>query len=198
MHSHVELNCSPRRRRARPRLPGASSSTSVDSELPKGPAFRNELFAELTPLSKVVHSFATAYSNGIVERTNQEVMRHLCDDKWSYEQLPMVQRIMNTVEKTSTGVTPVELILNNSIRLPARILAPPGSNTPGSQVALSDTMNKISISSIELKKYKISQQNYRTFSVKGYFNKLNTLISCNLFIFKTQKQTPQIIIKPVF
>ena len=23
-------------------------------------------------------------------------------DKWSYEQLPMVQRIMNTVEKTST------------------------------------------------------------------------------------------------
>ena len=53
----------------------------------------------------------------------------------------MVQRIMNTVEKTSTGVTPAELILNNSIRLSARILAPPGSNTPGSQVALSDTMD---------------------------------------------------------
>ena len=34
MHSHVGSNYSPRRRRARPRLPGASSSTSVDSELP--------------------------------------------------------------------------------------------------------------------------------------------------------------------
>ena len=59
-------------------------------------------------------------------------MRHLramlfdarVHDKWSYEQLPMVQRIMNTVEKTSTGVIPAELILNNSIRLSNRILAP--------------------------------------------------------------------------
>ncbi len=118
----------------------------------QGPASRNELFAELTRLSKVKHSFATAYSkeeNGIVERANQEVMRHLrvilfdarVHDKWSYEQLLMVQRIMNTVEKTSTGVTPAELILNNSIRLSDRILAPPGSNTPGSQVALSDTLD---------------------------------------------------------
>ena len=82
----------------------------------QGPAFRNELFAELPRLSKVEHSFATAYSkeeNGIVERANQEVMRHLhailfdarVHDKWSYEQLAMVQRIMNTVEKTSTGFT---------------------------------------------------------------------------------------------
>jgi hypothetical protein len=53
----------------------------------------------------------------------------------------MVQRIMNTVEKTATGLTPAELILNNSIRLSARILAPPGSNTPGSRVALSDTQD---------------------------------------------------------
>ena len=52
----------------------------------------------------------------------------------------MVQRIMNTVEKTSTGVTPAELILNNSIRLSNRILAP-GSANPTSQVALSDTMD---------------------------------------------------------
>ena len=29
-------------------------------------------------------------------------------DNLSYEQLPMVQRIMNTVEKTSTGVIPAE------------------------------------------------------------------------------------------
>ncbi len=53
--------------------------------------------------------FATAHSseeNGIVERANQEVMRHLrallfdsrVHDKWSFEQLPLVQRIMNTVD----------------------------------------------------------------------------------------------------
>ena len=29
-------------------------------------------------------------------------------NKWSFEELPLVQRIMNTVEKTATGVTPVE------------------------------------------------------------------------------------------
>jgi transposase InsO family protein len=69
----------------------------------QGPVFRNELFSELSRLSQVEHSFATAYSkkeNGLVERANQEVMRHLramlfdarVHDKWSYEQLPMVQR----------------------------------------------------------------------------------------------------------
>ena len=84
--------------------------------------------SELSRLSQVEHSFATAYSkeeNGLVERANQEVMWHLSamlfDDKWSYEQLPIVQCIMNTVEKMSTGVTPAELILNNSIRLSNRV-----------------------------------------------------------------------------
>ena len=98
-------------------------------------------------LLQVEHSFATAYSKekiGLVERANQEVVRHLramlFDDKWSYEQLPMVQRIMNTVEKTSTGVSPAELILNNSIRLSNQILAP-GSVNPTSRVALSGTMD---------------------------------------------------------
>ncbi len=46
----------------------------------QGPAFRNELFSELSRLSQVEHSFATAYSkeeNGLVERANQEVMRQL-------------------------------------------------------------------------------------------------------------------------
>jgi len=52
----------------------------------------------------------------------------------------MLQRIMNTVEKTSTGVSSAELILNNSIRLSNRILAK-GSANPISRVALSDTMD---------------------------------------------------------
>jgi len=36
----------------------------------------------------------------------------------------MVQRIMNTVEKTSTGVSPATAIMNDSIRLSERILLP--------------------------------------------------------------------------
>ena len=94
----------------------------------QGPAFHNDLITEPTRLCGMEHSFATAYSseeNGIVERAHQEVLRHLrallfdsrVHDKWSFEQLPLVQRIMNTVEKTSTGVTPAELILSHSIRL---------------------------------------------------------------------------------
>jgi len=80
----------------------------------------------------IEQSFATAYSseeNGIVERANQEVLRHrralLFDsrlhNKWSFEPLPLVQRIMNTVEKSSTGVTPAELILIHSIRLSSQL-----------------------------------------------------------------------------
>jgi len=116
-------------------------------------AFHNELITELLRVAGTEQSLTTAYSkeeNAIVERANKEVLRHLnallfdarVHDKWSYEQLPMVQRIMNTVEKTSTGVTPAELILNNAIRLQARILAPPTSLESAQQIALSDTMDE--------------------------------------------------------
>ena len=119
----------------------------------RGTAFHNELVIELIRLSGAEQSLTMAYSkeeNAIVERANQEVLRHLnaihfdarVSDKWSYEQLPMVQRIMNTVEKTSTGVTPAELILNNSIRLSERILIQPPSKSPSSQIALSDTIDE--------------------------------------------------------
>jgi hypothetical protein len=47
---------------------------------------------------------------------------------------------MNTVEKASTGVSPAELKLNNSIRLSNLILAP-GSANPTNRVALSGTMD---------------------------------------------------------
>ena len=56
-----------------------------------------------------------------MDRADQEVLRHLrallfdnrVHDKWSFEQLPLVQRIINTVEKTSTGVTPVDYIIRS-------------------------------------------------------------------------------------
>ena len=80
-------------------------------------ALHNEVVEELLRMTGVEQSLTTVYSskeNGIVERANQEVLRHLnailfdlrVHDKLSFEQLPMVQWIINTVEKTSTGVTP--------------------------------------------------------------------------------------------
>ena len=60
---------------------------------------------------------------------------------WSYDQLPMVQRIMDTVEKTTTGITPAELIFNNYIRLSSHILAAPATRDRSSLLALSDTMD---------------------------------------------------------
>ena len=83
----------------------------------RGIAFHKELIAELLHVAGTKQSLTTEFSkeeNAIVERANKEVLRHLnallfdsrVHCKWSYEQLPMMQCIMNTVEKTSTGVTP--------------------------------------------------------------------------------------------
>ena len=46
---------------------------------------------------------------------------------------------MNTVEKTSTGVSPAELILSHSIRLSSHTLAPVHSSISSSDISLSDS-----------------------------------------------------------
>ena len=69
--------------------------------------------------------FTTAGSkqeNAIVERANREVLRHLRNiimdrramDEWS-RHLSFVQRIMNTMVHSSTGVKPCEIILSNEM-----------------------------------------------------------------------------------
>jgi len=85
-----------------------------------------------------------------VERANQEVLRrlrallfdHRVHDKWSFEQLPLVQRIMNTVEKTSTGVTPADFMLSHSIQLTSHIMLPIRSSIDSSDISLSDRMDE--------------------------------------------------------
>ena len=70
-------------------------------------------------MCRAQHELAIAYSkeeNAIIKRANQEVIRHIrallfdkrVYNKLSFEELPLVQRIMYTVEKTATGVTPAE------------------------------------------------------------------------------------------
>ena len=49
---------------------------------------------------------------------------------------------MNTVEKSSTGVTPADLILSHSIRLTSHIMSPIGSSINSSDTSLSDRMDE--------------------------------------------------------
>ena len=86
----------------------------------KGPAFTSEVFSDLMLLLGIKHHKTLTGSKeetGIVERLNKEVMRHLRNivfDKrvyntWS-QNVPFVQRIINSVTHSSTGVSPSEII----------------------------------------------------------------------------------------
>ena len=81
--------------------------------------FINELIAAYCKLAKVDHIMTTAHSkeeNGMVERANKEVMRHLrafvfdqrVHNAWD-RYLPFVMRIINTKRHESTGLSPVSL-----------------------------------------------------------------------------------------
>jgi hypothetical protein len=82
------------------------------------------------------HESGTPYSkeeNAIAERAIGEVMRHLqalfwdkrTHTQWSFEQLPLVQRIFNAQVHSSTGVSPAELLYGNAIDLNRRLITPP-------------------------------------------------------------------------
>ena len=49
---------------------------------------------------------------------------------------------MNTVEKTSTEVTPADLILSHSIRLTSHIMSPVSSSIDSSNISISDRMDE--------------------------------------------------------
>ena len=87
--------------------------------------------------AKIENSTIHAYSheeNGIVERANQEVMRHLTamiadmsiKKNWP-NYLPFIQRIMNTQIKTTTGVSPTELIFGTSVNHDSQFLIKPNN-----------------------------------------------------------------------
>jgi hypothetical protein len=93
----------------------------------------NNLIAELTTLLHSEQQIGTAYSkeeNAIVERANKEVVRHLSHiindhrvrSNWSMDQLPLVARIMNSVEKVTTGVSPAELLFGKMLDLDRELL----------------------------------------------------------------------------
>ena len=93
-----------------------------------GTQFRNDLWDELSLLigSDKLESFPNSHEeNGLVERANKEVLKHLrCflfdnrinTDEWS-RCLPLVQRIMNATPMESIGVAPADLLFGNSVNL---------------------------------------------------------------------------------
>ena len=101
----------------------------------KGPHFVNALIKNFLTCVKVPHQLTLAYSkeeNGIVERANKEINRHLralCFDLSSTASLqvmiPFVQRIMNSTSNAITHIKPSQIMFGNIIDLDENILTAP-------------------------------------------------------------------------
>ena len=97
--------------------------------------FVSDLIKDFMETACLEHATIHPYSheeNGIVERANQEVIRHLTamiadrDIRHNWpEYLPFVQRILNTSVKATTKVTPNELIFGTSVNHDFQFLIKP-------------------------------------------------------------------------
>jgi hypothetical protein len=100
-----------------------------------GTQFANELIRAFLENSNIEHALIHAYSseeNALVERANKEVNRHVSSMAYDEliravwrENLPYVQRIMNTQVHTSIGVSPSQLIFGNAINHDTHFLTEP-------------------------------------------------------------------------
>jgi transposase InsO family protein len=88
----------------------------------RGTHFANNIITELTKLMNSSQQFTAPYSseeNGLCERVNKEVLRHLRGiifDKsfkydWGRADLPLVKRIINNIPHSRLGTTPNSLVL---------------------------------------------------------------------------------------
>jgi hypothetical protein len=93
----------------------------------QGTQYANELMSDLSAFLKINQRFTLPYrpqANGMVERVNQEVMRHLraivyerrVKRNWSLY-LPLVQRIINTSVHSSIGTTPSRVVFGDKAYL---------------------------------------------------------------------------------
>jgi hypothetical protein len=99
-----------------------------------GSQFVNQLITEFITLMGATQRLTLQYSsesNGLVERANKEVMRHLrnilydrrCRDNFS-TMLPLVQRIMNTSVHSVTKISPAGMLYGKAVNLDRNILLP--------------------------------------------------------------------------
>lgn len=120
----------------------------------QGSQFVNGIISELCNLLLMEHETTVAYSkeeNAIVERANKEVMRHLraiifhqrVQAFWGKNQLPLVMRILNSEEKTNTGLSPAEILFGNTVDLGRRILHAPISKSRDGSETLTEYMDNM-------------------------------------------------------
>ena len=100
-----------------------------------GTQYVNQIVGEMEQLMGFTHTFNISphskEENGLVERANKEVMRHLRSyifDKniisdWSIN-LPFVKRIVNSSRHESIGCSPADIIFGKSINLDWNIILP--------------------------------------------------------------------------
>ncbi|NJL81557.1 MAG: transposase family protein [Richelia sp. SM2_1_7] len=94
----------------------------------KGPQFVNEVVETLCNTllknEKIEGHLYSKQENGIVERMNKEILKHLRAlmmvikqfDLWP-QYLPLVQRIINATPHSAIGVSPAQLLFGNAIHL---------------------------------------------------------------------------------
>lgn len=98
----------------------------------QGPQFKNELIEKYCEFWKIGQRFSLPYrpqANGIVERANQEVLRHLrsivfekrVKNKWD-TYLPLVERIINSSFHSSIGTAPIRMLYGDAITIDRGLL----------------------------------------------------------------------------
>jgi len=100
--------------------------------------FVSELIKSFIDFSKIKHATIHPYSheeNGLVERANKEVIRHLTaiiadqDVRKNFpEYLPFIQRIMNTQINSRTKISPTQMIFGNAVNHDSHFLSEPIDN----------------------------------------------------------------------
>jgi transposase InsO family protein len=92
-----------------------------------GSQYVNEIISAFLELMGTEHHITLAYSkqeNGIIERGNKEILRHLkaiifeskIIKRWGKD-LPFVQRIINSTVHESIGVSPAQIIFGDALNL---------------------------------------------------------------------------------
>ena len=134
-----------------------------------GTQFANELVDNLLEILAIENTKIHAYSkeeNGIVERENKEVNRHLRayayerkDKKTWYKYLPLVQRILNASNHKSIGVSPAQIVFGNAVQLDRQILPLPESTNTKSGKSYQEYLDEMLQAQSEI--LKIAQKNQK-------------------------------------
>ena len=116
----------------------------------QGPQYSAKIITEFLQLFKVKARYSLPYrpqANGIVERANGEVMRHLralvlderVENIWSLY-LPIVQRVINSTPHSATGSTPMRLMFGDAVTCNRELLT---TGTTGPTQCVEDYIQKL-------------------------------------------------------